>query len=77
MKLTIVGSLLAQAVCGQTIWFEPNQGQAHPSVQFLARTRLKAIPSWERNQMAVRLQAKPVRMSLESANGEAVVTRTC
>jgi hypothetical protein len=27
-------------ICGmaQSIWFEPNQGQIHPVVQFLART---------------------------------------
>jgi hypothetical protein len=51
------------------LWFEPNQGQAHPSVQFLARTSHGYL-YLGRNQMAVQVNGKPVRMSLEGANGD-------
>jgi hypothetical protein len=52
------------------LWFEPNQGQAHPSVQFLARTS-QGYVYLGRNQMAVQVNGKPVRMSLEDANDAA------
>src|SRR5712692_9234305 len=45
------------------LWFEPNQGQAHPSVQFLARTS-NGYVYLGRNQMAVR----DVRMQLAGAS---------
>jgi uncharacterized protein (TIGR03437 family) len=52
------------------LWFEPNQGQAHPSVQFLVRTSQGYVYLGQ-NQMAVQVNGKPVHMSLERANGAA------
>src|SRR5579863_6559506 len=52
------------------LWFEPNQGQAHPSVQFLARTSHGYV-YLGRNQMAVQVNGEPVRMQLERANATA------
>jgi uncharacterized protein (TIGR03437 family) len=55
-------------VCGsaQSLWFEPNQGQAHPSVQFLAHTPGGYI-YFAHDKMAVR----DVRMDLVGANKHA------
>jgi uncharacterized protein (TIGR03437 family) len=57
-------------VCGsaQSLWFEPNQGQAHPSVQFLAHTPSGYV-YFERDKMAVR----DVRMDLLGTNRHATV----
>lgn len=38
MKLCVLFLALASSAVAQTLWFEPNQRQAHPSVQFLARS---------------------------------------
>jgi hypothetical protein len=55
------------------IWFEPNQGQANPAVEFLARTSGGYV-YLGRNQMAVELKGRPVRMNLEGANEVAQAT---
>ena len=53
VSLAILAWLLLEAVCGQTIWFEPNQGQVHRSVEFLARSSAGYV-YFARNRMAVR-----------------------
>ncbi len=50
----------------QAVWFEPNQGQVHRSVEFLARSG--GYLYFGRNRMAVR----DVRMDLTSATSKAV-----
>ena len=69
MKLAVLFlfSSVLWAGIAPTLWFEPNQGQAHPSVQFLARTS-QGYVYLGRNQMAAQVDGKPVRMSLEHAN---------
>jgi uncharacterized protein (TIGR03437 family) len=72
MKLSIVLllSFVSWAGIAPGLWFEPNLGQAHPSVQFLARTSHGYV-YLGRNQMAVQVNGKPVRMELERASGSA------
>jgi len=66
MKLTILGLLLPHAICGQTVWFEPNQGQAHPSVQFQSRNfYLRATSA------AIHVDGSPIVFTLERANANA------
>jgi uncharacterized protein (TIGR03437 family) len=70
MKLAIVFllSFVSWAGVAPRIWFEPNQGQAHPAVQALVHTS-RGYVYLGRNQMAVQVNGKPVRMSVERANG--------
>ena len=56
------------AVYAQGLWFEPNQGQAHPSVQFLAHTPGGYV-YFAHDKMALR----DVRMDLVGANKHATV----
>ena len=75
MRLSVLFlfSSIVRAGIAPGLWFEPNQGQAHPSVQFVARTSQGYVYlGW--NQMAVQVQGKPVRMTLEGANGVAVAS---
>jgi len=51
------------AAHAQTLWFEPNQGQAHPSVEFLAHTP-DGYVYFTHDKMALR----DVRMDLVGAN---------
>src|SRR5258708_14804952 len=65
MRTTIVALLGAHAAMCQAVWFEPNQGQVHRSVQFLARSGGGYV-YFGRNRMAVR----DVRMSLIGASAK-------
>jgi uncharacterized protein (TIGR03437 family) len=56
------------AAHAQPLWFEPNQGQAHPAVQFLAHTPGGYV-YFAHDKMAVR----DVRMELVGANKQAKV----
>ncbi len=38
MRFAFVYIILATGAWGQTVWFEPNAGQVHPAVKFLAHT---------------------------------------
>jgi uncharacterized protein (TIGR03437 family) len=63
MKSLILFLLCALGCEGQMLWFEPNRGQAHPSVKALARTRAGYV-YFGRNQVAV----GDVRMELVNSN---------
>jgi uncharacterized protein (TIGR03437 family) len=63
LKQCAICLFLAQAAFGQTIWFEPNQGQVHRSVEFLARSS-GGYAYFGRDKMVVR----DVRMDLIGAN---------
>ncbi len=63
--LVFFGAVTAWAAPG--LWFEPNQGQAHPSVQFLAHSPGGYV-YFGRNRMAVR----DVRMDLVGARASAL-----
>jgi uncharacterized protein (TIGR03437 family) len=62
MRFVVLFAACAAAY-GQRLWFEPNQGQAHTSVEFLAHTS-KGYVYFAHDKMAVR----DVRMDLVGAN---------
>jgi hypothetical protein len=66
MRFAIVCFLSVVSGSAQSLWFEPNQGQAHRSVQFLAHTPGGYV-YFARDKMAVR----DVRMELVGANRRA------
>ena len=68
MKLSIIILLLTPAIFGQMIWFEPNQGQVHQSVQFLARS-VGGYVYFERDRIAI----GDVRMEFVGASATAQV----
>jgi uncharacterized protein (TIGR03437 family) len=67
MRLVLLFAVCA-AAHAQPLWFEPNQGQAHPSVQFLAHTPGGYV-YFAHDKMAVR----DVRMELVGASRHAKV----
>jgi uncharacterized protein (TIGR03437 family) len=67
MRLLVLAAVFAAAY-GQPLWFEPNQGQVHPSVQFLAHTPGGYV-YFAHDKMAVR----DIRMDLVGANKHATV----
>lgn len=68
MRFTIVCFLAVLCASAQSLWFEPNQGQAHRSVQFLAHTPSGYV-YFAHDKMAVR----DIRMDLLGANKHAKV----
>ena len=66
MRFAIVCFLTVVSGSAQSLWFEPNQGQAHASVQFLAHTPSGYV-YFARDKMAVR----DIRMELVGANRHA------
>ena len=68
LKHFVTLSFLAQAAFAQGVWFEPNQGQVHRSVEFLARSG-GGYAYFGHNKMTVR----DVRMDLIGANRKSEV----
>jgi uncharacterized protein (TIGR03437 family) len=66
MRFAIVCFLSVVSGLAQSLWFEPNQGQVHPAVQFVAHTPSGYV-YFARDKMAVR----DVRMELVGANRRA------
>jgi uncharacterized protein (TIGR03437 family) len=65
MRFVVVFAACATAYA-QPLWFEPNQGQAHPSVQFQSRnTFLRATSA------AIQIHGSPIVFTLEHANANA------